>query len=84
MIMESHPSIRKHLLWEYDWETFDFSTMARVVIERVIERGNMEEWKEIVRYYGKENIQKVVESSPRLSSKDKQFTPIFLQSKFLE
>jgi hypothetical protein len=62
LVMKSstpRPRIRKHLLWEYDWESFDFDRSAAVVIERVIERGNMEDWREMLRYYGVEKVLEV-------------------------
>jgi hypothetical protein len=37
------PRIRRHLLWDFDREDFDFVLNNRVVIERVIERGNMDD-----------------------------------------
>ncbi len=72
-----HPIIRKHLLWEYDWEHFDYSRMAVVVIERVIERGTPDEWQQIVDYYGIEKIFKVDDNSSRLDAKHKNFTKIY-------
>ena len=77
------PAIRKHLLWEYDWESFDFSRLATVVIERVIERGNPFEWQEIVNFYGVEKIISIAEKSTRLDLKHKNFTRIYLQSGFI-
>lgn len=77
------PVIRKHLLWEYDWENIDFSRLATVVIERVIERGTPAEWQEIVYYYGTDKILAVAEKSTRLDRKHKNFTPIYLQSGFI-
>ena len=77
------PSIRRHLLWEYNWEKIDFSQLATVVIERVIERGTINEWKEIIRYYGKKKIQTTAKESTRLNKKNKQFTFIFLQSELV-
>ncbi len=78
-----NPIIRKHLLWEYEWESIDFSRLATVVIERVIERGNPSEWQEIVNFYGVEKILSVAEKSTRLDAKHKNFTRIYLQSGFI-
>lgn len=78
-----NPSIRKHLLWEYDWAKIDFSQLTTVTIERVVERGTINEWKEIIRYYGKDKISSIVKNSTRLDNKTKNFTPIFLQSDFV-
>lgn len=77
------PNIRRHLLWEYDWDQLDFSRMATVVIERVIERGLPPEWQEIVDFYGKDKILHTAENSTRLDAKHKQFTRIYLKSGFI-
>lgn len=77
------PVIRKHLLWEYDWDNVDFSRLATIVIERVIERGNPFEWQEIVNFYGVEKIWSIAEKSTRLDRKHKNFTRIYLQSGFI-
>ncbi len=84
-MLESPPSpeIRKHLLWEYELESFDFSRLATVVIERVIERGNPYEWQEIVNFYGIEKILEIAEKSSRLNPKHKNFTRLYLQSGFI-
>ncbi len=81
--MKSNPSIRKHLLWEYNLEEVDYSKLAVVVVERVIERGNMEDWREIVRFYGKSKIRSIALASTRLDKKNKNFTEIFLESDFV-
>ena len=77
------PNIRRGLLWEYDWESFDFSAMATVVIERVIERGLPAEWQEIVDFYGIDKILGIADRSTRLDAKHKHFTRIYLQSGFI-
>lgn len=77
------PAIRKHLLWEYEWESIDFSRLATVVVERVIERGNPFEWQEIVNFYGVDTIAEIAEKSTRLDLKHKNFTRIYLQSGFI-
>ncbi len=82
-VISPNPIIRKHLLWEYDWENIDFSRLTTVVIERVIERGNPFEWQEIVNFYGVEKISSIAEKSTRLDPKHKNFTRIYLQSGFI-
>lgn len=77
------PDIRRHLLWEYQWESIDFFRLATVVIERVIERGNPQDWQEIVNFYGVDKILEVAEKSNRLNTKHKNFTHIYLQSGFI-
>jgi len=74
------PIIPAHLLWEYNVETFNFDLSKRIVIERVIERGNIAEWREIIRYYGVPTVLETARASKQLSLKDKGFTEIFVYS----
>lgn len=82
-VIQKNPALRPHLLWEYNWEEIDFSRMATVVIERVIERGNPAEWQEIVDFYGSDKILDVALQSTRLDKKHKNFTRIYLRSAFV-
>ena len=51
--MNLRPDISGTLLWEYDLTVFNWDKSYKIVIERVLERGNLPEWKEIVLFYGK-------------------------------
>ncbi|MFM9950741.1 MAG: DUF6922 domain-containing protein [Saprospiraceae bacterium] len=75
-------AIRSHLLWEYDLTNFDFKKSADIVIERIIERGNMEEWQQMLRFYGIEKVLSVARTSRQLDARNKQFTEIFVHSDF--
>ena len=72
----------RHLLWEYDLSTFDYHRNWRLVIERVIERGSMEEWRAAQAFYGKEKFIKVVDDSRQLSSRNKNFARLFVDSTY--
>jgi len=76
------PKVRAHLLWEYDLNDFDFDLSAMIAIERVIERGNMEEWKEILHYYGREKVLDAALRSKQLDEKHKRFTEIYIHSEY--
>ena len=79
-VSKSTPTINTHLLWEYDISTFNFDSSKQVVIERIIERGRIEDWHEMMAYYGKEKVLKVAARSKQLSERDKNFTIIFVES----
>jgi len=81
--IENSP-ISRHLLWEYNLSTFDFDRSKKVVIERVIERGSLEDWRWMVGYYGREVVLEVARGSKQLSKKDRNFTGIFLKSNLLD
>ncbi len=77
---ESIQSISPHLLWEYNMESFDFRRSRKVVIERIVQRGNIQDWRIMMGYYSKTDILNVVRNSRQLSKKDKSFTEIFVDS----
>ncbi|HWR33517.1 MAG TPA: hypothetical protein VN451_08330 [Chitinophagaceae bacterium] len=75
--------INPALLWEYDLDTFNYEKSYKIVIERVLERGNLEEWREMVKLYTKEQILETIEWSAQLDKRDKDFSKLFLTSGFL-
>lgn len=69
-------------MWEFDFDKFDFNRSSRLVIERVIERGNLKEWREMILYYGREKVLAVARQSKQLGEREKNFTEIFIDSEF--
>ena len=47
---------RKELFWDVDWERFDWARSRRLVIERVLTRGNWDEFRNLIAFYGPETI----------------------------
>ena len=79
-IKKDKPDIPARLLWEFDYDTFNFDNSYKIVIERVLEMGNLHEWREIVRYYTKKQILETIDWSAQLTKRDKQFSRLFLNS----
>ncbi|MBS1681219.1 MAG: hypothetical protein JST48_05870 [Bacteroidetes bacterium] len=75
--------INSALLWEYDLDTFNYEKSYKIVIERVLERGNLEEWREMVKLYSTKQILETIEWSAQLEQRDKEFSRFFLISEFL-
>lgn len=81
--MKAKPNIPARLLWEYDYDTFDFDRSYKIVIERVLQLGNLQEWREIIEYYAPQQILETIEWSAQLDERDKQFSRFFLNSDML-
>ena len=81
--MRSKPNIPGYFLWEYDLETFNYDKSYKIVIERILQLGNLEGWREILRYYGEEKIKDTIEWSAQLDKLGKKFSLSFLKSDFL-
>jgi hypothetical protein len=75
--------INDALLWEYDLETFNYDKSYKIVIERILQMGNLEEWRNMVNYYTKDQILETIEWSAQLDKRDKDFSKFFLSSDFL-
>ncbi len=66
--------ISASLLWEYDLNGFDWNDMQSVVVQRVIERGWMNDFYAAIRIYGgMDNFKNIVKRIPVLSDKDIHF-----------
>lgn len=81
--MEKPNIINTALLWEYDLETFNYQKSYKIVIERVLERGNLNEWREMIQVYNTQQILDAIEWSAQLDNRDKDFSRFFLTSEFL-
>ncbi|MCX6317701.1 MAG: hypothetical protein NTW29_10440 [Bacteroidetes bacterium] len=75
--------INTALLWEYDLETFNYQRPNKIVIERVLQLGNLEEWRNMINAYSKEQILETIEWSAQLDARDKEFSKFFLTSDLL-
>lgn len=55
--------LRKTLFWDTDINKIDWHQQYKAIIQRVFERGNDNEKKEMLRFYGKDKIKAVTGSS---------------------
>lgn len=55
-------NIRKVLFWDTTFDKIDWNKNKRAIIQRVLERGNDKEIKEIIDFYGKVTVAKIVRS----------------------
>ncbi|MGF7138879.1 DUF6922 domain-containing protein [Roseimarinus sediminis] len=50
------PKFHKRIFWDVDFEQLDYDTKANFVIERVFERGDVDDIRQCRRYYGDEKV----------------------------
>lgn len=77
------PNIPAFLLWEYDLNTFNYDKSYKIVIERILERGSIDDWREMMRYYPMEKILETIDWSAQLQEREKKFSRFFLNSDML-
>ena len=55
-------NLRRSLLWDVEDKKLDFEKDAQFIIGRVLDFGNLKEWKIIEKFYGIEKIKKVAQN----------------------
>ena len=65
--------VRPSLLWEYDLEKFDWQQMRNEVVQRVLERGRMDDFYAILNLYGVEGVKEALREIPYMNDKDMNF-----------
>ncbi|MDX2195069.1 MAG: hypothetical protein NW207_01515 [Cytophagales bacterium] len=80
----SNPDIPQTLLWEYDLTTFNYQKSYRIVCERILQLGNLYQWREMLRCYTKAQIKDAIDWSAQLDQRDKDFAYFFLESDLIQ
>lgn len=60
----SIPDFFKPLLWSYNFSKIDLERDKKVIIINTINYGDLRHWRWLFGYYGKEEIKKILESTP--------------------
>jgi len=63
---KDHPvtDINPALLWEYNLSNFDYDNMRNVVVQRVIERGWLNDYYAILNRYGEDGVIEALKEAP--------------------
>lgn len=61
------------LLWEYNLNKVDYTSMRNVIVQRVIERGWPQDWYFILNQYGVAGVKSAIMELPYLNDKDMNF-----------
>ncbi len=56
MNKKAQPKFEKRIFWDVNFEQIDYDAKADFVIERVFERGDVEDIRQCRRYYGNEKV----------------------------
>ena len=56
MKAKNKPVFQKRIFWDVDFEKIDYDAKANFVIERVFERGDVDDIRQCRRYYGDEKV----------------------------
>lgn len=67
MTTKLKPVFNKRIFWDVDFEKINYDAKASFIIERVFERGDVEDIRNCRRYYGDEKVTEVLLNAKFLS-----------------
>jgi len=65
--MQHTPTFHPRLFWDIDVNKLNYETSADFIIERIFERGDVEDIRQCRRYYGDERIREALTNAKWLS-----------------
>jgi hypothetical protein len=71
--LHKEATLRKSLLWEYNFEKIDWQRMRNIIVQRVIERGRPDDFYAILNKYSLEGVKQGIRQIPYLNKKDLSF-----------
>ncbi|MFI5220893.1 MAG: DUF6922 domain-containing protein [Bacteroidia bacterium] len=60
MTNPAKPIFNKRIFWDVNFETLDYDARAKFIIERVFERGDVDDIRQCRRYYKDEKVKEVL------------------------
>lgn len=79
MRSKTPPVFNKRIFWDVDFEKINYDAKAVFVIERVFERGDVEDIRNCRRYYGDDKVREVL-----LNAKFLPLTSLYLASAVID
>ena len=80
--IKDNPQISPHLLWDIDQSKFDWEKMKVFIVERVIERGDRDDFYTIFQMYGgQEGVREVVKKAYFNDPKDEALARVLFDLK---
>ena len=71
-------TLSKEIFWDIDMSTLNYEVQGAFILERVITRGTISDFKQIVKYYGIEALEKIAIDTKNLDKKSLNFISFFL------
>lgn len=69
--------LNQALFWDVQFSSLDIGAHSRFIIERVVSRGNLADWNQLKKLYGKEKIREEVVQIRSLDRKTASFLSVY-------
>lgn len=71
--------LTRTLFWDTDATVLDWEVNAPFIVERVLQRGTVEDFRTIVAYYGRERLRDIIKNLRYLDKKAMYFAAVYFQ-----
>jgi len=61
--MKTTPQFQRRIFWDVDFDKLDYDKRANFIIERVFDRGDVEDIRQCRRYYGDKKVAEALTSA---------------------
>jgi hypothetical protein len=72
-------TLRKDLFWDLNHKIPDLDKAASFVILRIIERGGLQEWHDMMQYYGKRKVKAVALQARYIPQRQLNFLSLYFK-----
>ena len=72
-------NLRKSLFWDTNYDKIDWEKNAPYVVDRVMHYGVWEEFKEMLKYYGREKVIEIVKNLRYMDRRVMTFCHVYFQ-----
>ncbi len=76
--------LSKVLFWDVDYDTIDWEKHAPYVVERIITRGTLEDFREIKNYYGKSKLKRITKQLRYMNDELLYFCSVYFNTPISE
>jgi len=78
------PQFQRRIFWDIDFDRLDYDLRANFIIERVFERGDVEDIRECRRYYGDDKISDALTNAQWLLKETVYFAAAIFKNKLTD
>ena len=82
--MDSKPQFHRRIFWDIDFDKLDYDKYANFIIERVFDRGDIEDIRQCRRYYGDKKIAEALLNAKWLMKETVYFATAILKNELID
>jgi hypothetical protein len=83
-MVKQKPTFSQNLFWDVDISTLDIDKHSKFVLERVLQHGDLDDWKKIKNYYPFDHIKTMALDIRSLDPKALSFIAVYLNISITE